>query len=158
MTDIKVYEGLTANQQLNLFRNLYYNDGNTTEKGIIANAINDILPEYNRQKAEIERLKEEVSKARRKALLEAKGKFAGHSDYHGDTILCKLICMAEGKEVGIAKPLDTNAIKAEAIKEFAETVKDKQYHILRAHCNMDVICECDDCIDGLVKERTGEQK
>lgn len=59
MTDneiIKAYDGLTANQQLNLYRNLYYNQGGATEKGIIANAINDILPKYNRQKAEIERL------------------------------------------------------------------------------------------------------
>ena len=52
----------------------------------------------SRQQAEIERLHDEVSKTRRKALLEASSKFAGHSDYHGDTILCKLICMAEGKE------------------------------------------------------------
>lgn len=44
MTDIKAYDGLSAAQQLNLFRNLHYNDGNATENGIIANAINDILP------------------------------------------------------------------------------------------------------------------
>lgn len=62
MTDnnAKVYEGLTARQQLNLFRNLYYNEGNATEKGIIANAINDILPQFNRQKAEIERLMQKL--------------------------------------------------------------------------------------------------
>ena len=39
--ELKVYDGLTSRQQLNLFRNLYYNDGNATEYGIIANAIND---------------------------------------------------------------------------------------------------------------------
>lgn len=62
MIDIKAYEGLTTEQQLTLFRNMYYNDRNATEKRIIANAINDILPEYNRQKAEIERLHaEEIS-------------------------------------------------------------------------------------------------
>ena len=43
----------------------------------------------NRQKAEIERLISEFSNTRRKALLEASSKFAGHSNYHGDTILCK---------------------------------------------------------------------
>ena len=80
-----------------------------------------------RQRAEIDRLKDEASKARRKALLEAKSKFAGHSDYHGDTILCKLICMAEGKEVEIAKPLDKSEIKSETIKEFAERLKEKAY-------------------------------
>ena len=79
----------------------------------------------NRQKEEIERLKEEVSKTRRKALLEASSKFAGHSDYHGDTILCKLICMAEGKEVKSARPLDKAEIKVEAYKECIEKVKEE---------------------------------
>lgn len=87
----------------------------------------NVLEFINRQQAEIERLKDEASKARRKALLEASSKFAGHSDYHGDTILCKLICMAEGKEVEIAKPLDKSEIKSETIKEFAERLKEKAY-------------------------------
>ena len=104
------------------------------------------------QQAEIERLHNEVSKTRRKALLEASSKFAGHSDYHGDTILCKLICMAEGKEVGIAKPLDTGEIKFEAIKEFSEKLHD------RAHYSEDfnemVVC-CFD-IDNLLKEMVGD--
>ena len=78
--------------------------------------------------AENERLKEDVSKARRKALLEAFSKFAGHSDYHGDTILCKLKCMAEGKEVGNAKPLNKSEIKAEAYKEIAERIKLEFYY------------------------------
>lgn len=38
------YNGLTATEQLNLYRNKYYSDGNATEKGIIANAINDVFP------------------------------------------------------------------------------------------------------------------
>ena len=79
--------------------------------------------------AENERLSGEISKARRKALLEAKEKFAGHSDYHGDTILCKLICMAEGKEVGNAKPLDKSEIKAEAYKECIEKAKKLDFEI-----------------------------
>lgn len=61
----------------------------------------------NRQQTEIEKLKDEVAKARRKALLEAFSKFAGHSDYHGDTILCILSCIAEGKAVENATPLDS---------------------------------------------------
>lgn len=40
------YNGLTAAEQLNLYRNKYYSDGNATEKGIIANAINDVLPSF----------------------------------------------------------------------------------------------------------------
>ena len=68
---------------------------------------------------EIERLKNHIQEgidlakqipemlalAKAGVLKEAAKKFAGHSDYHGDTILCTLICMAEGKEVGNAKPL-----------------------------------------------------
>ena len=53
---IKAYEGFEPVQQLNLFRNLYYNEGNSTERGIIANALNVILPMYESQRAELERL------------------------------------------------------------------------------------------------------
>lgn len=35
---------LTPVEILNYYRNLYYTDGNNTERGIVANAINDILP------------------------------------------------------------------------------------------------------------------
>ena len=31
---------------------------------------------------------------------------AGHSDYHGDSILSALTCIAEGKEVNPIKPLE----------------------------------------------------
>lgn len=44
--------------------------------------------------------------------------FAGHSDYHGDTILSLIACLSEGKEVSSARPLDTDRIKLEAIKEY----------------------------------------
>lgn len=114
MTDIKEYENLTATQQLNLFRNLYYTDGNATENGIIANAINDILLEYNRQKEEIDR-------------------FADIGKLYSE-------------------------IRAEAIKEVTEMIKNKQYSILRANCNLYVICECVDCIDSIVKELKEKQR
>jgi hypothetical protein len=42
----------------------------------------------------------------KEVLEKAASKFAGHSDYHGETILQVLYCMAEGKEVDNAKPLD----------------------------------------------------
>ena len=45
---------------LNWYRNLYHAENSDTERGIMARAINDILPEYSRQKAEIEKLKEEL--------------------------------------------------------------------------------------------------
>ena len=116
----------------------------------------------NRQKAEIKRLKSELSNTRRKALLEAASKFAGHSNYHGDTILCKLICMAEGKDVGIAKPLDISEIKAEAYKEFAERLKNK----IKTECNpygaptfdYDTSIKILNFIDNLVKEMVGDKE
>lgn len=111
----------------------------------------------SRQQAEIERLHDEVSKTRRKALLEASSKFAGHSDYHGDTILCKLICMAEGKEVEIAKPLDKSEIKSESVKEFVKEHKE----IMRSFLDDDneflmKWCEYEVNTDNLVKEMVGD--
>ena len=44
MNNLKEYESMTAIEKLNYFRNCYYTDGNNTENGIIANAINEILP------------------------------------------------------------------------------------------------------------------
>lgn len=38
------YSNMTAADKLNYFRNLYYADGDTTENGIIANALNEVLP------------------------------------------------------------------------------------------------------------------
>lgn len=57
---INAYKGLTSNQQLNLFKNLYYNDGFSTEKGIVANAINDILTKYYKQQEEIDNLRADL--------------------------------------------------------------------------------------------------
>ena len=78
-----------------------------------------------------QKILEELKTAKAKALNEAASKFAGHSDYHGDTILCTLYCMAEGKEVGNAKPLDTSKIKAEAYKECIEKVKEELKNIAK---------------------------
>ena len=58
--ELKAYDGLTSRQQLNLFRNLYYNDGNATEYGIIANAINDYFTADVVPKSEVDRLQAEV--------------------------------------------------------------------------------------------------
>lgn len=73
-----------------------------------------------------ERLRAEQSKIKRKILMEVASKFAGHSDYHGDAILCKLICMSEGKEVGVAKPIDEvrrKETRADTVKEMQERLK-----------------------------------
>jgi hypothetical protein len=44
------YNGMTAVEKLNHYRNYYHTDGDNTEAGVIANAINEILPEYVRMK------------------------------------------------------------------------------------------------------------
>ena len=49
-------------------------------------------------------------------------KFAGHNIYDGDTILCIIENIAEGKIVNNAKPLDTSKIKSKAQEDFANKV------------------------------------
>lgn len=39
------------------------------------------------------------------------GAIAGHSNYHGDSILCALYCAAEGKEIDYVKPLSIDKLK-----------------------------------------------
>lgn len=108
--------------------------------------IENALDLINRQKAEIKgleetryelaciidefreernRLLQKLQYAQSEALMHAFSKFAGHSGYHGDTILCQLTCMAEGKETKSATPIDMNKIKSKAIKEFAKRLKEK---------------------------------
>lgn len=118
MTDNEIVKALENEVKSTEYVDSEYCDG--VDLTLIKSAI-DLI---NRQQAEIEKLKSELSNTRRKALLEAYSKFEGHSDYHGDTILCKLICMSEGKEVGTATPLDMSEIKVKAYKKFAERLKE----------------------------------
>lgn len=50
-------ENMSAIEILNYYRNLYYAEPQVTERGIVANTINDVLNLINRQKEEIEKLK-----------------------------------------------------------------------------------------------------
>ena len=44
---------------------------------------------------------------------------AGHSNYHGDSILAAFTCIAEGKEVSPIKPIETvEPVRGEWIKTF----------------------------------------
>lgn len=54
------------------------------------------------------------------------GKIAGHSDYHGDSILCALYCAAEGKQISSVKPIDTSKYNY----EHEVTDKDTDEHLL----------------------------
>lgn len=121
----------------------------------------------NRQKAEIIRLKGSVvtnnimeivrikKQAKSEALMHAFSKFAGHSDYHGDTILCQLTCMAEGEETKSATPIDMNKIKSKAIKEFAERLKEHSFVDNLSLDGKETVYVDD--IDNLVKEMTEEK-
>ena len=55
---------------LNYYRNLYYTEPQVTERGIVANAINDMLDLTNRQKSEIERLLQKLQQAKSEAIKE----------------------------------------------------------------------------------------
>ena len=57
-------ENMSAIEILNYYRNLYYAEPQVTERGIVANTINDVLNLVNRQKAEIEELKNYVNRCK----------------------------------------------------------------------------------------------
>ena len=56
------------------------------------------------QQAEIKRLKAEKTKAFDYLF----SKFAGHSNYHGDSILCAIEAVKEGKKIKTVKTMDTD--------------------------------------------------
>lgn len=85
---------------------------------------------------------------------ELKRVFAGHSDYHGDTILTKIVCLAEGKVIKCAEPIDTNNMKAKAVKRFAERLKEKLD--CDVHTSEGFYFMVSDTIDNLVKEMVGD--
>ena len=39
-------KGMTSSEILNLYRNFYFREGNNNERGLVANAINEILPKF----------------------------------------------------------------------------------------------------------------
>ena len=119
---------------------------------------NDGIVCINRYKAENKWLLQKLQQAKSEALMHAFSKFAGHSDYNGDTILCQLTCMAEGKETKSAIPIDMNQIKSEAIKEFAERLKRTSIGLEIGDdkkLKMTVVSTA--AIDDLVKEMTEEK-
>lgn len=120
---------------LNYYRNLYYTEPQVTERGIVANAINDMFDLINRQKAEIEKLKAENRILSR----------------NGDT------AFQDG--LNERRELFEPEIKAEAYKELAERLKDAF-----PECNRDCKCPAiyfdDYCyiIDECCEEMEGEEE
>ena len=64
------YKDMTPEEKLNYFRNLHYDESDNTEAGVIADAINDILPKYVALSEEHNRITNltDIVKAIRKAL------------------------------------------------------------------------------------------
>lgn len=91
MTENEMYRDLPTNEQLNLYRNKYFTDGNATENGIIANAINDMFTEFNRLYDTCEadnKLIKSLNKCYANAKLEAYKEFAERlKEKHCDIVL-----------------------------------------------------------------------
>lgn len=47
---------------LNFYRNFYYTQNENTERGIVAWAINNILPKYIKQEEELKKLRTKIAK------------------------------------------------------------------------------------------------
>ena len=128
MTDNTFMNGLEKIKDpaeiLNWYRNLYHCENETTERGVMARAINDILPEYSRQKAEIakkdklleiadkmvESLKAEVERLRNS--FDAQANLIEKKSLAYDRM-----CVKHRNEIKTAK--------SEAIKEFADRLYKK---------------------------------
>lgn len=161
----KEIENMSAVEILNYYRNLYHADSSNTERGIVANAINDALSTIARQKAEIDKLdielkamrgaansyKAEVErlKADNKIYIEA-NKVIGYQRDQRDKEIDELQKQIGGLDVR------KNKIKAEAYKEFAEKLKEKRWD---AECRVGYVQVVDvGDIDEVLKEMVGEEE
>ncbi len=158
---------MTAIEILNYYRNLYYAEPQITERGIIANAINEIFNLINRQKSEIERLESQCENTQI-------GYNFLKSDFErlkGSTIVNNIMEIQRIKREA----------KAEAYKEFAERIKEEienaynnNSNVLHEHMSKHAECPdyefiaivrgkmtalqgLDDFIDNLLKEMVGEK-
>lgn len=138
---------MTAIEILNYYRNLYYAEPQITERGIIANAINEIFNLINRQKAEIDNLNKQMEWL---------------TGYNGNLMSANT---ALSEEILLAK--------TKAYKEFAERLKEEflnlQYNaktnrktvkIEELKKQMDWLLHtvAIETLDNLLKEMVGEDK
>ena len=140
MTDRYFVEGAEkindSAETLNWYRNLYHCENETTERGIVARAINDILPEYVHQKAEIERLRKFLDMSRKVSLARR------DENIRKDELMIKMSA-------------ELKTAKTEAIKEFAERLRNATMPVtLGGKYRYDVITK--EGIDNLVKEMVGD--
>lgn len=126
---------MSAIEILNYYRNLYYAEPQVTERGILANAINDVLGIINSQKEEIEQWQEEANS--------------------WQTIACQ-----QSVDALSFSELIENAYKRGA-KEFAERLKEKsetyiERDILGGRISYKLVKV--ENIDNLLKEMVGEEE
>ena len=94
-------------------------------------------------------------------------KIAGHSNYHGDSILCALYCAAEGKEIHNVKPLDIteygyNVLVKERDEykrhaEVAEKALDKATELAYTYRTQDDTLSCSSCPFDSIFDRCKER-
>ncbi|MBR2848789.1 MAG: hypothetical protein IKB87_04980 [Clostridia bacterium] len=165
---------MTAAEILNCYRNRYRAEPQVTERGIVANAINDILSQYHNQKADIKKLQEAFFKKEdlMQTLLTQK------QAYYDELVSSKVdlekyrkLIANVHEELKEAKALyiaEIATVRAEAIKEFAERGFKMITEVYNKHIfgNNDLEDEEKDAIinfsddvtfgiDNLVKEMTG---
>lgn len=107
-----------SDEILNWYRNLYYTENSNTERGLMARAINDILPEYSRQKALI------------KALINGQETLQKHIAEKNAEIEVLQLNVEDYAETIVELNANITELvfqkeraKSEAIKEFAERLK-----------------------------------
>lgn len=125
-------ENMSAIEILNYYRNLYYAEPQVTERGIVANTINDVLNLVNRQKAEIEKLK-------------SKNEILSHNADNA---------FQEG--LNECRELFEPEIKSEAYKEFAERLKRSTVTVVLGNKIYAVATSKD--VDNILKELVGEEE
>ncbi len=138
-------ENMSALEILNYYRNLYHADPSNTERGIVANAINDALTLINRQATEIEKVKSNCHK-----LCE----YAEKKERELVKINADISWFREAKVSRLAPAI--KEIEAEAIKEFAKRLKEKRWD---AECRVGYVQVVDvGDIDDVLKEMVGEDE
>lgn len=148
--------GMSAIEVLNYYRNLYYVEPQVTERGIVANAINNVMNTIGNQKAEIEQLKRNYDALKYQENL---------SNRH-----CRNICepkykaeierLKENLNIELEKYATEydNTIKAEAYKEFADMIKKnikEVWNYDNGTCSCVLVLTKD--IDNLLKEMVGNK-
>ena len=142
-------ENMSAIEILNYYRNLYYAEPQVTERGIVANTINDVFNLINRQKAEIERLQKEVN------LVSIQFQDVQERAEEYRLKIENLQNVISNQQIEISAKIEKQ-IKAEAYKEFAERLK--RSTVTAVIGNKIYAVATSKGVDNILKEMVGEDK